>query len=177
LWALTIHSSRRRFAARLNSGVRPLKSLLPTFHGRKGSLITLRGSGYCDFQTARVAAVRQFRNWIVTRQRRCARVFFGFSRCVKSVLWQQALRASPLCPAVFRLRVAVRPCSNVLRAYSSFLQVHRVRSRARAPRLREVRRPNSSFKPTPLHGREFFRYVAFSVAAVQRRGLTQVLDL
>jgi len=50
-----------------------------------------------------------------------------------------------------------------------------VRSRAWTPGLREVRRPNSSFKPTPLHGREFFRYVAFSVAAVQRCGLTQVL--
>ncbi|MBZ4187136.1 hypothetical protein K7B09_12475, partial [Thermomonas sp. RSS23] len=38
---------------------------------------------------------------------------------------------------------------------------HRVRSRAQAPAFRETWRPNSSFKPTPLHGREFFRYVAF----------------
>ena len=102
-------------------------------------------------------------------------MFFGFSRCVILVLWQQALRASPLCPTVSRLRVAVRLCSNVLRAYSSFLQAHRVRSRAQAPGFRGTWRPNSSFKPTPLHGREFFRYVAFSVAAVQRCGLTQVL--
>jgi len=118
--------------------------------------------GNRNFLTAPIAARRQSRRCGFTRHLRCARVFFGFSRCVKSVLWQQALRASPLCHAVSRLRVAVRLCSNVLRAYSSFLQVHRVRSRARAPGLREVRRPNSSFKPTPLHGRDFFRYVAFS---------------
>ena len=121
---------------------------------------TARGNR--NFLTAPIAAKRQSRNCGFTRHLRCARVFFGFSRCATLVLWQQALRASPLCPTVSRLRVAVRLCSKVLRAYNSFLQVHRVRSRAQAPAFRETWRPNSSFKPTPLHGREFFRYVAFS---------------
>ena len=35
--------------------------------------------------------------------------------------------------------------------------------------------PNNSFKPTPLHGHNLSRYVACSIVAVQRRGLTQVL--
>ena len=39
------------------------------------------------------------------------------------------------------------------------------------------RKPNNSFKPTLLHGRKFFRYGTCSIAAVQQRGLTQVLGL
>jgi len=104
-------------------------------------------------------------------------VFFGFSRCVTLALWQQALRASPLCPAVFRLRVAVRLCSNVLRAYSSFC---RCIGCAHAPRHQRFARLGGLTVRSSRHrftAANFFGMLRFLVAAVQRCGLTQVLGL
>ena len=75
----------------------------------------------------------------------------------------------------------LRPCQKPRSASSSHFafrpgQLRHIRLSAFVGQASDHRgRPNKSFKPTPLHGHNVSRYVAFSIVAVQRRGLTQVL--
>ena len=77
----------------------------------------------------------------------------------------------------------LRPCQKLRSASPSHFacrpsQLRHIRLSAFVGQASDHRgRPNKSFKPTPLHGHNLSRYVACSIVAVQRRGLTQVLGI
>ena len=136
--ALTIRSSRRRFAARLNSGVRALQKLLTQLRRAKRRCNSPAGSS-AGFLAVGAGFANRF---VPASVSGCAR---GFSR-------QQTLQHS-------------RPLQRFLAAASGCAQAARlsdgtgncvwppcVRSRAPLASFSATLRPNCSSKPTPLRG-------------------------
>ena len=135
---LTIHSSRRRFAARLNSGVRPLKAMLTQLRQAVRRRNSPTGSSV-GFLAHGANLAQRFMLASVSPGAR------GFSR--------QQTRVQSRPPQ--RFPAALSPCARAARlpdGTGNCVQPLALRSRARLSRSSATLRPNNSSKPTPLRG-------------------------
>ena len=138
LCALTIHSSRRRFAARLNSGVRPLRAMLPQLRpaARRRNSPTGSSVGFLALCSNLVQRL------VLASTSPGARGLSRQQTRKHSRPPQRFLAALSLCARATRLSDGTGNC----------VQPLALRSRARLSRSSATLRPNNSFKPTPLRG-------------------------
>ena len=135
-WRLTIHSSRSRFAARLNSGVRPLQSI--RFHPAACLRTPLSSpTDFCGFRSCSFT----FSNPCWPR----LAVALDASRGSKLTA------GSSLCPSVSGGSFDGRPFPSALGREKRLRQEASVRF-APDRRQSDTLRPNTSFKPKPLRG-------------------------
>ena len=135
---LTIHSSRRRFAARLNSGVRPLRAMLPQLRpaARRRNSPTGSSVGFLALCSNLVQRL------VLASTSPGARGLSRQQTRKHSRPPQRFLAALSLCARATRLSDGTGNC----------VQPLALRSRARLSRSSATLRPNKSFKPTPLRG-------------------------
>ena len=135
---LTIHSSRRRFAARLNSGVRSLRAMLPQL---------------CPAACRRNSPTGCSVGFLALCSNLVQRLVLASTSPGARGLSRQQTRKHSRPPQ--RFLAALLLCARATRlsdGTGNCVQPLALRSRARLSRSSATLRPNKSFKPTPLRG-------------------------
>ena len=176
MWGLTIHSSRRRFAARLNSGVRRQE----TSRGKAAALQSLRPWRYPHF-LHHVGAPKHPR--VPIGWRTGSRPSGGCRTGHKFAPRVPGLAGRPLgCVALAHVLSRSRWLTVRPRAYGLAIGQRPALAQAKsgtrlwALPFRRKLPPNNSFKPTPLRYAKHMAGTACHVlGSTTRRGLTQAL--